>query len=186
MTFEELDMQLMLLKGASTIFYSAESALVPSLNSFHKSMTLNKKCIKTRIASDELYAAKILYAIDTRAQRWLGECKDAKERANIDDSIVDFKDLSNDILNGRFMMQLPKVFMINPSTDQKVGGPHTLDGPPTKKTRRNEERGEDKRITNHHQFDAFKMKPKEDWRTFCGDVQNERPVWDGEIRMCHR
>ena len=186
MTFEELTMQFILLMAASTIFFSAESALVPSLNSFQKSMMLNKRCIKTRIASDELYAAKILYAVDTRVQRWLQECKIAKERENIDDSIVNFKDLTNDVLNGRFTMQLPLVFMINPATDQKIGGRPTSDGPPTKKSRMNGERGEDKRTLNKNQIEAFKIKPKENWRIFCGEVQKERPVWDGETRMCHR
>ena len=60
--FKELAMQLVLLMGISTIFFSAESALVPSVNTFHKSMTLNKTCIRTRIASDKLYASKFLYA----------------------------------------------------------------------------------------------------------------------------
>ena len=30
------------------------------------------------------------------------------------------------------------------------------------------------------------MKPKDEWRMFCGDVTKERPVWDGLTFMCHR
>ena len=120
--------------------------------------------------SDKLYASKILYTVDTRIQGWLSGCKIAKERANIDDSIVDFKYPTNDILNGRFSMDLPPVFMINPSANQRAGGPSTSDDPPTKKAKRNGERGEDKRVPNNHQFDAFKMNPKDDWKIFCGEV----------------
>ena len=99
---------------------------------------------------------------------------------------MDFKYPTNDILNGRFSMDLPPVFMINPSANQRAGGPSTSDDPPTKKAKRNGERGEDKQVPNNHQFGAFKMNPKDDWKIFCGEVQKERPVWDGEILMCHR
>ena len=66
--------------AASNIFFSAESALVPGLNDCYKAMMSNRVYIKTKIASDDGYASKVLLAIDTRVQRRLAQCKIAKER----------------------------------------------------------------------------------------------------------
>ena len=63
-------------------------------------------------------------------------------------------------------------------------GQATLNGPPRKKKRG--EDAEDTRILNNHQFEAFKMKPKEDWRMFCGEIMKSRPAWDNSTLMCHR
>jgi hypothetical protein len=181
-SFEELTMQLTFLMGISTIFFSAESALVPSLNTFQKSLAMNRMCVKTRIVSDKLYASKILYAIDTRTQRWLRECKIAKERSTVDDSIVDFRDLTNDVLNGRFSMDLPPVFA---EPEQMKDGPTTLGGPAKKKAKKSGKKGEEERLLNKSPFEEFKMKKDKNWQIFCGDVQKERPDW-GSNQMCHR
>ena len=186
MSFDELTMQLKLLMGACTIFFSAKSAVVPGLNTFRQSMKLNKTIIKTKIASDELFAAKVLYSVDTLVQRWLRECKTAKERSNVDDRIVEFSHLTNDILNGRFSMQLPPVFQMENSTALQVGGSPTSDGPPRKKAKAINSDRDDKRDHNPQQIGAFKMKNGESWKNFCGVCQVDRPVWDGEILMCTR
>ena len=49
-------------------------------------------------------------------------------------------------------------------------------------------RGEDLRVWNTNQFEAFKMKPNEDWRNFCGEIQKDRPIWNNKNKtaMCHR
>ena len=30
------------------------------------------------------------------------------------------------------------------------------------------------------------MKPEEEWKNFCGEIQKDRPVWDGKTIMCSR
>jgi len=67
-TYEELNMQIALMMGISTTFFTEECALVPSLSTFQESLKLNKMCVKIKIVSNNLYASKILYAIDTRTQ----------------------------------------------------------------------------------------------------------------------
>ena len=84
--------------------FSAQSAVVPGLNTSHQSMELNKTTIKTKIISNRLYTAKDLYSANTLAQLWLGRYKASKERSNDDDRIVDCTQLTNDILNVRFTM----------------------------------------------------------------------------------
>ena len=190
-TYEELTLQLHLFMAASTIFFSEESALVPGLNDCYDAMTRNRVYIKTKIASDDQYAAKVLLAIDTRVQRWLSECKIAKERSSVDDSIVNFKDLINDILNSRFAVDLPNVFRADTPPTLQAHESH-----PNKKRRgekdnfakKRGDRGDDNRVINSNQFEAFKMKPNDDWRNFCGEIQQTRPFWIEQDKtfMCHR
>ena len=49
--------------------------------------------------------AQIFYAIDTKYQRWLGEYRVAKARYEVNDEIVNFKRMFEDILD----MHLPDV-----------------------------------------------------------------------------
>ena len=64
--------------------------------------------IKTRIVEDKLYATKILYAVDTRSQWWLAQCKEAIDKADVDNRIINFNDVLNPILNCQFNVSLPQ------------------------------------------------------------------------------
>ena len=48
-----------------------------------------------------------MYVIDIRFQRWLGECKRARDRCEVDNRIIDLREILNDISNSRFFVELP-------------------------------------------------------------------------------
>ena len=68
--------------------------------------------LKARIVGDKFFATKFLYAINTRSQRWLAQCKEANNRAGVDDNIINFDDVLNPILNCQFNVRLPPVFSL--------------------------------------------------------------------------
>jgi hypothetical protein len=54
----------------------------------------NKKPFRNQIALDEFFAAKFLFALDWRVQRWLRLCEQASiARTQVNDNILEFKDL---------------------------------------------------------------------------------------------
>jgi len=116
---------------------------------------------------DELFCAKVLYSIDFRAQRWLGLCRDAGgDRSTVNDEIVDFSDLTEQVLNGNFDRKLPLIFSTKTQSQTDVS--QEDDTPPSKRPKRD---GSDKQkkpesIQNPNQCAEFKMREDEDWPLF--------------------
>ena len=61
---------------------------------------------------DKLYATKIIYSVDTHSQQWLGRYKEAIDRADVDNHIINFNYILNPILNYQFNVSLPPVFTL--------------------------------------------------------------------------
>ena len=61
---------------------------------------------------DEKIASKFLFCVDSRCQLWLGQCKKAKDRSEVDDSVLCVADLFNDIQFNRFLVCLLLTFKL--------------------------------------------------------------------------
>ena len=58
-----------------------------------------------------IFAAKFLFAIDKQVQHWLRLCKTAHNSlTQVNDRILQYKDLIDTVLNGTFHMNLPPSF----------------------------------------------------------------------------
>ena len=55
--------------------------------------------------------AKIAYAVDKRNQRWMKQNESATDREEeVDDTLLEFEDVTEDALNDRLSVRLPKAF----------------------------------------------------------------------------
>jgi hypothetical protein len=71
----------------------------------------NKKSFQDQIGLDKYFAAKFLFAINKQVQCWLRSCKTPhNSRTQVNNRILQFKDLINTVLNGTFHMTLPPSF----------------------------------------------------------------------------
>ena len=103
--------QLQLFATTSSIFFGSESICSEKLNQLLLLVGQNKKPIQDQIALDEFFAAKFLFAVDRRVQRWLRSCEQAVTTPmQVNDNILNFDDLLEQILNGVFQMNLPASF----------------------------------------------------------------------------
>ena len=93
------------------------------------------------IVSDKLFPTNILYAVDTIIQRLLSLCKRASDRLEVNDRIVDLSDLIEDILNGRFQMNLPPSFNIVTGGNSTKTSLDTSE-PKAKREKRNQTKGQ--------------------------------------------
>ena len=139
---------------------------------------------------DKSFATQVVYAVDTKMQRWLGECKIARDRSEVNDEIVNFNIIVNDILDNRFSVPLPLAFkktdIVETNTSvfetQKIGNPNGK-----RKGKRDDDNDREKRVLNSEQVEEFKMKPDDDWRKFCGNSAQHRVDWnDDGFKMCPR
>jgi hypothetical protein len=74
-------------------------------------ITRNKKSFHDQIALDKFFAAKFLFAVNRRLQHRMKMCKQAYHTcAKVKDSIVQFNDHIDKVLNGTFHLILPSTF----------------------------------------------------------------------------
>jgi hypothetical protein len=109
-TFEDLVNRIKFYIGISTILFGEHSPLIFKLKRFKRDIEENLMAVKARLVKDKFYATKILYGMYTRSQRWLGKCKYAEDRAEVDDHIINFSYIIEPMLNYQFNIKLPPVF----------------------------------------------------------------------------
>eukprot|EP00957_Ditylum_brightwellii_P179463 13671028-Ditylum_brightwellii.AAC.1 len=132
---------------------------------------------------DEQFPAKFLYYVDKKFQRFLKQCRNASNRSEVDDNVLNFSQAIEDVIKGRFNMRLPPVFqMIDNSTS---GDTLSKKGDKPNKKAKKEKQSKDRLVKNNDQLDDFKMSSTETWENdFCGKAVRERPDWDDNSKMC--
>jgi hypothetical protein len=108
--FEELHQTLLFYSGITSILFGPRSALVAGAKSFATAILLEKIIFKGRIASDSELPAKILYALEIRIQRWLGECLKFKDRLMVNDRLVCFDEVFEMVMKSTINVTLPPNF----------------------------------------------------------------------------
>ena len=61
---------------------------------------------------DSLLPIKICLALCSKVHRWLGQCEIAKDRSEVNNKIVNFDNILEDIWDNRFTVNIPSVFNI--------------------------------------------------------------------------
>ena len=199
--FDSLGSQLVLFATASAIFFGKESICTVKLDQLVILVGRNKKALRDQIALDEWFAAKLLFALDKRVQRWLRSCKNATvSRAHVTDYVLDFENLLEQVFNGNFHMVLPMSFKkieVEPKSDTSNLSKRTLAGgnisndPDTnpKKGKRKSENGNGNLVSNSAQDEEFKVRAGETWKdTFSKQFPLDRPFWDeaSKVKICAR
>ncbi len=188
--FDGLGSQLVLFATASAIFFGRESTCTDKLDQLVLLVGRNKKALRDQLALDEFFAAKFLLAVDRRVQRWLRSCQNATlSRTHVNDNVLDFENLLEQVLNRSFNMVLPPRFKkieIMPKLEVKTGGNNENDPNPnpTKKKCRSED-SNGNAVKNTSQPDEFKLLPGETWKdNFASILPHDRPNWGPKEKMC--
>jgi hypothetical protein len=123
MNFHKLQEQLHMFSVASSILFGELSVGVQCLKALANMMNQHKSIFKAKERLDKEFPAKFLLAVDTRNQIWLNNCKLAKHRDEVDDSIIDFRPLVNQVIFGSFHMVFPPTFSMKSPKASKTSGP---------------------------------------------------------------
>jgi len=152
---------------------------------------LTEKIIfKGRIAADGDLPAKILYAMEIRIQRWLGECEKYEDRSMVNDRLVCFDEVFEMVMSCSLNVTLPPNFIKSPPKNPTVTPPGAEDedgkGHEKSKKRKQGDGDEDRIIKNTAPITEFLMKEGGIWkRDFAGKCSRDRPTW-GDEWMCAR
>ena len=183
-SISDLQRRLAFIKGASSIVFGHLSVLTDNLGILEKKVNKHLTTFLGKQAADFAFSTKFLFAVDSRIQRWLRECRGATSRDEVDDSIIDFNSLIGYLLDNMFQVDLPSAFKIPNDTAQEpsLKKRRVLQGMSTSPGEK-----EDRFVRNEDQCPAFKLKDNEKWKDFCGAFVDERPDWsDSGVKMCAR
>lgn len=192
--FNEMIDQANYMYGLCRSFFGDNSASAFQWKAFVNNLLRNRGNIKSVIAGDNTTPTKILYAADLRTQRWLKQCEEADDRADVDDDLLNFSHIVEDTLNQSLRVNLPPVFDVQrPDPEPREPVWNETDGGKQrgKKRGRGDLDEDDKTrgiVRNEQQVPSLKLKPGEDWNDIKSKLPHERPTWDGEggKRMCLR
>jgi hypothetical protein len=143
--------------------------------------------LRNQIALDKFFAARFLFAVDRRVQRWLRMCEAATmTRSSINDNVLNFDDLLEQVLNGSFYMNLPASFKkievepkIEATSNAKpaAGARNDGNGKGTGRgKKRKNKNGNGNPVTNSTQDEDFATKAGESRQeTFSKHFPHDRP-----------
>jgi hypothetical protein len=194
MNFHELKEQLNMFLVATKIFFGGLSVGSQCFGVLLNMINHHKSTFKAKESLDEQFVAKFLFAVDTRNQLWLKECKSEKNRDEVDDSIIDFRSLISQVILGSFHMSLPPTFqMKNPNEnktgpgggDKRRGLNEDKRGGDRKKGRGNDEKRAV--VKNLFPHSEICMLVNETWAgDFAGKCNDARPIWNERCKCCPR
>jgi hypothetical protein len=150
--------QLHVFAATCEIFFGEESICATSLRQLFIVVGCNKKAFQDHIALDDFFIATFLFAVNRLFQRWLSMCKLATVSCSqVDDRVLHFNLIIDNILNGQFSTILPSTFkkvsgnpnivVTSKDDDGKIGG--------NKRRKKNQESGNV--VKNAEQLKEFKM-----------------------------
>jgi hypothetical protein len=143
-------------------------------------------CYKLEIAQDKCFPGKFENVVDSRFHLFLQDCRKSLDREDVNNHLVDFRDLHKDVLLHKFNVQsLPACFSLVDDSKISAGGDTKLSdatnpgGNNNKKegskrksgNEDNENKGNKKRfgvVENKDQVPEFKMMEGEKWGKFQG------------------
>jgi hypothetical protein len=146
---------------------------------------------KAKERLDEEFPVKFLLAIDRRIQIWLNDCKLAKNRDEVDDSIIDFQPFVNQVIFGSFHMILPPTFSMKSTKLTTTAGP--IDG--GKRREADEDKCDKKKgkgngeacflMKNDFPHGEICMLANETWAgNFAGKQIDQCPQWNEKCKCC--
>jgi hypothetical protein len=103
---------------ANNIYLGELSLRSQSLCSLQAMIDRNRSSFKARERLDVEFASKFLFALDNHFQIWLKQCRIARNRCKVDNSIINFSHLVSQVLFSSFHITLPPTFkMKSPSKE---------------------------------------------------------------------
>jgi hypothetical protein len=169
-----LSTQIQLFGAACNIFFGEDSICTTSMRQLLLIVNRQKKSFCDQIALEDFFVAKFLFALDMRVQRWLLSCKQAVNSCTeVNDRVLNFKDLINDVLNSTFNLSLPPAFKkVNASNDysatEVAEQSKNKEGRRGGGNKRKKKDGDGNMVKNMGQHGDFKLAAGESWkRTFA-------------------
>ena len=184
----ELKDQLKIFGGVCSIIFDKRNPISTGIKRLLREFDDFSCEFESLMELDDQFAAKIMFSVDSRIQRFLMQCKRCRDCEDVNDNLLDFSGLSEECLNQSFNISLPPAFQISGAEKQD---PREKEIKRKRKTEHEKEKA--RYIVNDNTDDTFKLKDGETWhKTIVGKLTKDTPFWDKrktsptDCRMCRR
>ena len=177
--------------GLARICFGKDSSLPLNLTRFARELATNKLFLKGKIMMDPTLITKILHTIDHRTQLWMSFLHRAEDREEVNDQIIDFSPVFNDIMLNQFQVTLPATFTrAKTLKDNSKENEINKEGEPKTKKKKGTPLGDidADRIKKNSNIPAeFQLKEGESYKAvFARRCVEDRPKWNDNCAMCPR
>jgi len=180
----ELQYQLQNLWGLAAFFFGSKSILPAKLGNFISQMENHALIIEAKHLRDPEFCTKLGYAVDNRIFRWLENCSLYEEREAVNDDMINFSPIMEEILFDKFHQMLPSTFSTfqkRKKDDEKAGDESS---PAKKKQKKNDQ--VQQKLANPSPIQEWLCTDGAQYSAkFAGRNTEKRPKLDG-VPMCQR
>lgn len=177
--------------GVASILFGTKSSLTLALRQLSRDMGLNKLHLKGKVKTDPSLIARMMFAVDNRVQLWLSYLRNAQDREDVNDEVLNCSSILNEIILDQFHLVLPPTFAMSRNKADEE------DVQPTKRIKKDKDKddksrdkgkdGNDRRDVNKHPPAEFRILEGEIYKTTFGvNNQQHRVKWDEDNTMCPR
>ena len=176
--------------GLATFFFGPQSMVSTALSPLLKKISQHTLTFEGAQCRDPQFVTKLGYAIDTRVFRWLDQCRALPNRVTINDNLLAFDTLIDQVLTDSFCQMLPTTFkdfslsQTQPNHSHPNASEHTNEQRPRKQRRTNTDTNKE-RIMNTKQIQEWIAPPEEYRQQFIGKFLDMRPRLNNKP-MCQR
>ena len=173
--------------GLGSILFGRNSSLPTSLKQLCLEMEMNRLLLKGKVKTDPSLIAKLMYAVDNRVQLWFGYLRRASDRKDVNDSILDFPVIVNEVVLDQFRVVLPATF-----TTSRTKEGDDQQQPSVKRQKKGKENrpikdGDNRKVSNNDIPKEFCLLENENYRAnFTNKHIQDQPKWNDECKMCPR
>ena len=192
MNFTEMTLQLEMFTTANDIFLGELSVGSQCLRALQAMINSNRTTFRAREIADEQFYSKFLFAVDSRFQIWLKDCRNARHRNEVNDNTIDFTPIISQILFGCFTYNLPPTFKIKDSAADAEATTPAASATSEKKDsdggRKKKKKDDNKTmVKNDAPHPELCMLATETWAiNFANKHVDKRPTWNEHSRCCPR
>ena len=176
--------------GLTTFFFGTESIIAESLSPLLERLSKHTITFEGAQLRDPTFVTKLGYAIDTRIFRWLDQCRTLKSRTQVNDSLLHFETLFDQVLTDSFIQNLPTTFQqFTPTPNQSNNQQSDTPQPDNHRAKRHRGLQHDnqhkERIINSKQIPEWIVSPTDYRNKIMGKNLEARPKIQ-QRPMCQR
>ena len=93
--------------GATRYFFSPNCLLATNLISVHNHIDKHRTDHESLLEENKLFLAKFLYIINQKANKWMEDCKNKDKRCLVNDNIINFQPILDQVVLRQFYATLP-------------------------------------------------------------------------------
>ena len=187
-SIEEMRFSIFNTTAVASFFFSKWSLLSSKLLEVHNHLVRHYPIYEASLVEDHLFTAKFLFAIDTRIQIWLKMCEIKEFREDVDDKLLNFDEVLNQVILRTFNITLPPSIqhVFEKKQPKRLDSIHDGPGPKRKKSNDRERDERSSRISNDGKLNKWIL----DQDQYSSKLRHNsslkmRPKLS-DIPLCHR